>query len=111
MTASACVKEDNRLEQLTLFLALVLFGDYPARKTVVLDPIEPVKYERATLFSTGPVKRFSHHTGYRRPHVRHWYHPCVGHIGSSCINLHQKSAIRAIASIQSFHPSVNHQRE
>jgi hypothetical protein len=44
----------------------------------------------------------SHRTGYRRLHVRHSYQPCVGHIGSSCMNLHQKSAIRAMASTHSF---------
>ena len=36
-------------------------------------------------------------TGYRRPHVRHSYWPCDGHIGSACITLHQRSAIRAWA--------------
>ena len=36
----------------------------------------------------------SQHTRYRRPHVRHSYLPCEGHIGSVCINLHQRSASR-----------------
>jgi len=42
------------------------------------------------------------HTGYRRPHARHSYQPCEGHFGSSCMNLHQRSAIRSMASIHSF---------
>ena len=37
----------------------------------------------------------SQHTRCRRPHVRHSYWPCEGHIGSACINLHQRSAILA----------------
>ena len=37
----------------------------------------------------------SQHTRCLRPHVRHSYWPCEGHMGSVCINLHQKSAIRA----------------
>jgi hypothetical protein len=81
------------------------FGDYPAGKTVVLDPIEPVSYERATVFSTGPGERSSHHTLYRRPHVRHSYQPCAGHIASSCMSPHQRFAIRAMSSIQSSVPA------
>jgi hypothetical protein len=36
----------------------------------------------------------SQQTWCRRPHVRHSYCPCEGHIGFLCINLHQRSAIR-----------------
>ena len=45
----------------------------------------------------------SQHTRCQRPHFRHAYWPCEGHIASVCINLHQRSAIRAWASFIECH--------
>jgi hypothetical protein len=39
----------------------------------------------------------SQHTWRRRPHVRHSYWPCEGHIAPLCIHVHQRSAILAWA--------------
>jgi len=67
----------------------------------ILDSVDVTKALRARVSSGNTTTHgaagdgSSQHTRCRRPQVRHSYWPCEGHIGSVCINLHQRFAIRA----------------
>ena len=71
------------------------------REHWILDSVPGIKGRWICVSRGSTITRFtagdgcSQHTGCHRPHFQHLYWPCEGHMASVCINLHQRSAIRA----------------